>query len=424
MSNLMTPEQQLQRRERELQAAQKISQALFQHLDVEDLVKQSLKIALEVVSAQAGCVLLSNPETKELVFYHSIGERRPAKGTGFPWDKGIAGSVFQLGEPIVIGDVKKDSRHFKEIDENTGYMTHDMIALPLKQWDGDPIGVLEVINKKTGKLDVEDVAILNIISSFTAIAIEQAHLHEEAKLAEVVRVLGDIGHDVKNLLMPVLCGAALLREEVDEVFGYLPRVDVGKAKASHAMCHDVIKMLQTNANRIQVRVKEIADCVKGLSSPPVFKDCKILDVVLMVIDTLKLVAEEKGIALAHEGLEDLPIIQADESRMFNAFYNLINNAIAEVPQGGSITVRGKTNPNGEGVILEVKDTGRGMPAEIRDSLFTSRAMSRKKGGTGLGTKIVKDVVDAHHGQISVESEIGIGTTFNILFPLGSPETSS
>ena len=140
----------------------------------------------------------------------------------------------------------------------------------------------------------------------------------------------------------------------------------------------------------------------------------------MVIDTLKLVAEEKGITLTHEGLEDLPIIQADESRMFNAFYNLINNAIAEVPKGGSITVRGQLNSKRDGIILEVKDTGRGMPAEVRDSLFTIHAMSRKKGGTGLGTKIVKDVVDAHHGKISVESEIGIGTTFNLLFPLGSP----
>jgi len=58
-----------------------------------------------------------------------------------------------------------------------------------------------------------------------------------------------------------------------------------------------------------------------------------------------------------------------------------------------------------------------MPAEIRDSLFSSSAISRKAGGTGLGTKIVKDVVHAHHGNISVESEVGIGTTFNIDLPI-------
>lgn len=63
------------------------------------------------------------------------------------------------------------------------------------------------------------------------------------------------------------------------------------------------------------------------------------------------------------------------------------------------------------------DTGRGMPPEIRDSLFSARAVSRKAGGTGLGTKIVKDVVEAHKGQITVESEIGVGTTFHIRLPL-------
>jgi signal transduction histidine kinase len=58
-----------------------------------------------------------------------------------------------------------------------------------------------------------------------------------------------------------------------------------------------------------------------------------------------------------------------------------------------------------------------MPAEIRDSLFTAATLSKKKGGTGLGTKIVKDVIDAHQGNITVESQIGIGTTFNINLPI-------
>jgi signal transduction histidine kinase len=58
-----------------------------------------------------------------------------------------------------------------------------------------------------------------------------------------------------------------------------------------------------------------------------------------------------------------------------------------------------------------------MPQEVRDSLFTARAISRKPGGTGLGTKIIKDVVDAHRRQIGVESTEGIGTTFTVLLPV-------
>lgn len=405
------------RRDRELEAARRISEALFQHLSVEDLVEQGLKIALEVVNGQAGCVLLAKPATKELVFYHTIGEHAPEAGTAFPWAQGIAGTVFSTGDPIVIQDVKGDQRHLGTIDQNTGFHTQDMIALPLKHWEGHPIGVLEVMNKKDGQLDQEDVAILTIIASFTALSIEQARLFHEAKLAEVARIVGDIGHDVKNLLMPVLCGASLLKEEVNAVFADLPKIDPRKAKESHVMCQEVIAMLANNVKRIQERVKEIGDCVKGLTSPPRFSPCKIHHVVGSVFDTLKIFAQEKDITLLQEGLQDLPEMQADESRLFNAFYNLVNNAITEVPPGGSITIRGKLDKPDNTVHLEFKDTGRGMPAEIRDSLFSSSAISRKAGGTGLGTKIVKDVVDAHHGKISVESEIGIGTTFNINLPI-------
>ncbi len=413
----MTILPQHDRRERELDAARRISEALFQHLSVEELVEQGLKIALEVVNGQAGCVLLAKPETKELVFYHAIGDKAPEPGTAFPWTQGIAGSVFAKGEPMVIQDVKGDQRHLEKIDQNTGFTTQDMIALPLKRWEGDPIGVLEVMNKQDGRLDQDDVAILSIIGSFMALSIEQARLFHEAKLAEVARILGDIGHDVKNLLMPVLCGASLLKDEIDEVFAEMKSPAPAKAKKSHEMCHEIIEMLSNNARRIQDRVKEIGDCVKGLSSPPKFSPCKIFHVVASVFDTLKLFAQEKGISLHHEGIQDLPPIQADEGRLFNAFYNLVNNAVTEVPSGGTITIRGKIHTEDQTLHIEVVDTGRGMPAEIRDSLFTASAMSKKKGGTGLGTKIVKDVIDAHQGNITVESAPDQGTTFNINLPI-------
>ena len=142
-----------------------------------------------------------------------------------------------------------------------------------------------------------------------------------------------------------------------------------------------------------------------------------------VFDALKMVAQEKGITLLHEGIRELPEIQADEARLFNAFFNLVNNAVSEVPKGGSITIKGQMEQMGKTLHLLVIDTGRGMPAEVRDSLFSSRAISRKKGGTGLGTKIVKDIVEAHSGVIAVQSEMNVGTTFHIHLPMEGPGTS-
>ena len=413
----MNPIHQLDRKERELEAARRISEALFQHLSVEDLVEQGLKIALEVVNCQAGSVLLANPETKELVFYHSIGDRPAQPGTAFPWTKGIAGTVFSTEEPVVIKDAKEDPRHLEEIDHITGFHTQDLIAIPLKRWEGHSIGVLEVMNKRDGRLNQDDVAILTIIGAFTALSIEQARLFQEAKLAEVARILGDIGHDIKNMLMPVLCGTSLLKDEINEVFANLPKFDPNKGRATHKICLEVIEMVVNNTKRIQERVKEIADCVKGLTSPPRFAPCKLHHVVASVFDALKLVAQEKGITLIHEGILELPEMQADESRLFNAFYNLVNNAISEVPRGGSITIKGQIESKGKTVHVSVIDTGRGMTAEIRDTLFTSRVISQKHGGTGLGTKIVKDVIEAHSGVIEVESEINVGTIFHIYLPM-------
>ena len=404
------------RLKRELNAAARISQALFQHQKVEDLVEEALNTALEIVNAKAGAVLLANHETEELVFYHAVGEKPPKRGLTIPWTQGIAGSVFQSGKPLVTGDVKQDSRHFGDIDQASGFTTSDLIALPLKRWDGEAIGVLEIINKREGRLDEQDVAILSIISSFTALLIERARLFEEAKIAEVVRVLGDIGHDIKNMLMPVLNGAWLLRDELNEHFSRVMAQDSKNVRASEALCNDIIEMIEKNSRRIQDRVREIADAVKGVTSPPRFASCQVSEIVAMVHETLQLMAKEKGIELHTEGLDDLPVIQADERRLFNAFYNLINNAIPEVPAGGIITVRGHFEEQGQAVVLSVSDTGRGMPPELRDSLFTAKAVSRKAGGTGLGTKIVKDVIAAHHGSISVESEENKGTTFHIRLP--------
>jgi len=405
----------------ELEAIRRLSQTLFQKTNVDDLVEAALRSALEEVDAEVGSVLLADHEAKQLIFRNSVGENPVPRGTAIPWDQGIAGSVFQSGEPEIISDVKKSGRHFGEV--KSGFATRDMITLPLKQWQGDPIGVMNILNKRNGTLNENDLRLLTIISAFAAIAIQQARLFEEAKLAEVVHRLGDLGHDLKNFLTPVVMGSEILRDEMAEVFEMLRTVGEESADKRHEICDDVIGMLQDGARRTQDRVREIADCVKGLSSPPTFAPCTVMAVAESVAKTLRVVADEKGVMLSLKDLDTLPILMADERRLFNAIYNLVNNAIPEVPSGGSIAVIGKLEPDGKNVLLSVADTGRGMPREVRESLFSARAISRKAGGTGLGTKIVKDVVDAHGGTIWVESEEGVGTTFHIRLPLSATDST-
>ena len=401
----------------ELEAVERISQALFQSIDLDELVETTLHIALEEVGAEAGSILLADPEKEELIFQYSIGNKPVPRGTAIPWDKGISGSVFQSGKPRITNQVNQDASHLHQIDQATGFVTHDMIAVPLRRWRGEPIGVLNVLNKRAGPLTNHDLGLLTIISAFAALAIQQAKQFEDAKKAEMVTLLGDISHDMKNLLTPVCTGMELLRGEVTELFGGMSTAELSEKKASKELCDEAGEMAQNGIRRLHDRVKDMADCVKGLSAPPNFALCAVGPVVLEVFHTLQGLARDKQITLRTDGLESLPEFHADERRLYNALYNLINNAIPETPPGGSITVRGHLDQDTGGIALAVADTGRGMPPEIRDRLFSANAVSTKKGGTGLGTKIVKDVVDAHKGKIWVESELGVGTTFHLRFPL-------
>lgn len=417
-------DKRLIQRERELEASRRICEALFQHTEVDKIVEMALRTTLDVLEAGGGSVLLADLNAGHLVFRYSIGDKPVPKGTTMPVNQGIAGLVFRSGKPEIVADARLDSRHYKQVDDMTGFESHDMIVFPLKRWEGEPIGVLEVLNKRGGRLGEDALPILTIVSAFTATAIEQARLFQEARLAEVARLMGDISHDIKNLLMPITCGAGLLRTEFEEMFTILSKLDPEKTDASRKMCGEVISMLLDDARRINDRVKEMADCVKGRSARPVFTPCCLGNVVEIVFKSLRFLAESRKITLTAKGLDGLPTILADERRLYNALYNLVNNAIAEVSPGGSVNIHGQQETDPGTILLSVADTGRGMDPEVRESLFTSSAISRKAGGTGLGTKIVKDVVDAHGGHIAVESKVGVGTTFLITLPVQPPGASA
>lgn len=250
------------------------------------------------------------------------------------------------------------------------------------------------------------------LDAVVAAALERTELQ-----GEMTRLLGEVSHDVKNLLMPLVTGTDLLAEEMEDLFRTMPAMDHAKAEESHFVCEEVIQMLRNTSQRIQSRMKGIADYVAVTRAPQVFEPCRLATVIESVGKSVQVLIKQRRITLYREGLEDLPPIMADENRLYSAFYNLVHNAIPEVPVGGSITVRGQHDPATESVVLAVHDTGKGMPPEVRESLFTNRVVSRKVGGTGLGTKIVKDVVDGHGGQITVESQEGKGTTFTVSLPI-------
>lgn len=356
-----------------------------------------------------------------------------SRGRTFQRGEGLIGRVWATGKPIWLPDLVTDP-DFRRAPMAARVGLRGGFAFPVCK--GEQLyGVIEFFSRESREPDQDVLDMVADIGIKVGLFVDrkrteeelrrtEARLVEEQRLAEVARVLGDIGHDLKNMLMPIVTGAGLLEEEVSECFSRLPQPAVSAVKSSRDLTHELIEMIRQGARRIHDRVKEIADSVKGLTRAPQFSPCRLADIVASVYATLRILADERRVALRAEGLDTLPVIRADESRLFNAVYNLVNNAIPEVPSGGSVTVQGRTEQSGKNIVLSVIDTGKGMSPEVRDSLFTYQAISRKIGGTGLGTKIVKDVVDAHGGTITVESTQGVGTAFHITLPVDGPPSHS
>jgi two-component system phosphate regulon sensor histidine kinase PhoR len=139
----------------------------------------------------------------------------------------------------------------------------------------------------------------------------------------------------------------------------------------------------------------------------------------IVHDWAKKFAEKKlsvDIAIA----ANLPIIRADETRLQEILYNLLDNSLKYTQPGGKIRLQAQRD--GDEIALSVSDTGLGISETDLPRVFerfyrTDKARSRELGGTGLGLSIVKHIAQMHGGRVEAQSELGRGTTIRVLLPL-------
>jgi len=144
------------------------------------------------------------------------------------------------------------------------------------------------------------------------------------------------------------------------------------------------------------------------------------ETVQRTIELMQPQAQDKNIVLKVTMEDQLPIINGNKSSMEAMFINLISNAIKYTPSDGQVSL--EIGKNGHYLQLKVSDNGIGIEekdiSRIFDKFYRERSERTKHiSGTGLGLSIVKGVVDAHHGSISVESEVGKGSTFTVLLPI-------
>ena len=437
---------------RQIDAVRRIAAALSTAYKADDVVRQALDVSLELADSDAGSILIFRPDREKLVFEYVVGDKSAElTGVELDPDEGLAGQVFETGKTSVSDDVTKEGAHLREIGERVGYKTHNMVTTPLKSAETRPLGVMQVLNKRDGAFDEFDVALIEILAAQIAIAIENARLHEEARLAAVVRMIGDISHDVKNMVTAPVTGAQTLKDIADDCFArfdeccrgegfgppgsapqqgtssesFAPTVLQQALAGLRELYPEMIEMILDGCEAVQQRMAEIAAAVKGIVSKPSFQPADVTAIARLVETMLRAQADKKGVKLSVEPVGEVSLAVVDSKQISNAIYNLIFNAIDACEEGDSVVFRISARsegefPQGGFILMECADTGPGIPDHVKAKLFTDDAVSTKPMGTGLGTRIVKNVIDAHDGTIEVESEPGAGASIRCRIPVDRP----
>ncbi|MGC8879753.1 MAG: sensor histidine kinase, partial [Anaerolineae bacterium] len=112
-----------------------------------------------------------------------------------------------------------------------------------------------------------------------------------------------------------------------------------------------------------------------------------------------------------------PTLHCDRNQMAQLLINLLTNARDAMPNGGTIVIRTNYDPARQSILLSVSDTGVGIPENVKDKIFDPFFTTKPPGqGTGLGLAIVAGIIRAHHGEISLQTGVGKGTTFTVVLP--------
>lgn len=194
----------------------------------------------------------------------------------------------------------------------------------------------------------------------------------------------------------------------------------GGAINDTAVSSRFLKQMDVEIDNLTQIVQELLELSKIESGkvPFVKKNCSIEEIISRPVDRMQMQAERSGITLVADASRNLPQLKVDLVRIQQVFVNLIHNAIKFTPPGGKITIRAEKED--QNIVFSISDTGVGIPAADLNRIFErfyKSDRSRSSGGTGLGLSIAKHIIEAHGGEIWVDSIQGAGSTFSFSIPI-------
>jgi two-component system NtrC family sensor kinase len=427
---------QAQRHAAHLNALIEFSQELLGTPSLDTVLQRAMSRALVLVpEAQCGAIYLYDPQRERLALRASSGFQR-LPDFSRPTDLGLIGTAFTSRRTYQVSSIgawstlaqSSDGEHERLLRAfNLAAPPTGMLAIPLIT-RGQAVGVLLLLRLEgEGAFADEAQATLEGLANLAAAAIleegsaravatlssQVAHLEAQqhdlserassaeagmlqaARLAAVGQLAASIAHEINNPLYAARNSLYLLEDDLPAEQRETPYLGIARDQL-------------TRIARIIERMRDFYRPDRGEMSP--------YDLNHLLEETLALA----GIAMRHSAIQviftpapDLPEVICNADQLRQVFLNLIINAGDAMPNGGTLTVRTIAGPTV--AIIEVQDTGIGIPESFRDRLFEP-FFTNKSNGTGLGLSISAHIVTQHGGQIEVQSSEGVGSTFRVVLP--------
>ncbi len=426
-------ETKIRRQNEYLASLHDITLGLITRLDVSELLKTLVWRAVQLLGATQAMLFLREAEAEEMKLELMIGSVGLRMGHRITEGQGLVGKVWETGEPLLIKDYAAWEHHLSEINYE---IIGAAVGVPLTQIttdqgtdDSPVIGAITLAHDAaSGKtFGDEEVEFLTRFGQLASIALDNARLFmsaeearaaaEEANKSKSV-FLTNMSHELRTPLNAIIGYSEMLMEEAEELAQEETFADLEKVRTAGkhllALINDILDLSKIEAGKTELYLELFS----------------ISGIVNEVVSTIQPLIAKNNNTLVVKCDSDVGIMRADLTKVRQSLFNLLSNAAKFTEKGQiSLTVKRETSAlqvndtfkEVDHIVFEVKDSGIGMTPDQLGKLFQAftqadPSTTRRFGGTGLGLAITKYFCEMMGGDIAVESEFGIGSTFSILLP--------
>jgi signal transduction histidine kinase len=410
-------EQRVVDRTRDLQIASDVSRQITQILSLEELLPRLVKKTKSGFNLYFASVFLYDHEARRLVLEAgtgSAGSQMKADGLAFAIDA-VPSLIVQAGRErqAVIAEDTSQSDAYLAIPHLPDTRSEAAIPMIIQ---GELIGVLDLHSNEVGRFTGADLQILTTLAEQIAVAIENARLYQEqVNVAEQLRTvdkmksqfLSSMSHELRTPLNAIInfteiVAMGLVGPVTDEQKELLDNSLVSSTHLLH-LINDVLDISKIQAGMLALFVEQDIDLYQEIKT---------------VIEMVFPMFQGKTIELIQELEDNLPLITGDKRRIRQILLNLLSNAIKFTDEG-SVTLCASSQE--DKIMFAVIDTGTGIPPEALSVIFEPFVQTidgiKLEQGTGLGLPISRSIVQAHGGELWVESQPGKGSTFYFSLPI-------